>query len=431
MKAPKGTQDILPAEATAREGLWEDIRALLTRWGYQPIITPVFEQTELFIRGIGADTDIVQKEMYTFPDRKGRSLTLRPEGTAPIARALLENHMLTSGTPVKLYYHLPMYRYERPQKGRMREFWQIGVELFGSPTAEADAEVITLLVRILETVGLRTFETTINSIGCIVCRPPYLDELRVFLASIENHLCIDCRRRATANPLRVFDCKHDGCRVALAPAPLITDHVCPSCDTHLHETLGFLSALSVTFVLNKRLVRGFDYYTRTTFEVNSSFLGAQSAVAAGGRYDGLVQELGGPPTPGLGFAIGVERLLLQLVEESAYRMEPRTTPVFVGYVDESTRGTALGFAVELRDSGIPCDVELMGRSLRAQLRSADRSGASLSVIIGPDEAEMGAVRVKDMVDGDEFTMPFGDAVVYIKDRIQTLPVRRSPGGRGG
>lgn len=400
-RAIKGTRDLLPREMAARRYIEETARDLFERYGYAPIATPVFEQTELFVRGIGEDSDIVRKEMYTFTDRKGRSLTLRPEGTAPVVRAYIENNLSEWRNPTKLYYYLPMYRYERPQKGRMREFYQVGIELLGAPGPDADAEVIALFLEYLTALGLSGFECRVNTIGCRSCRKPYLETLRTYLLENESALCPDCRDRARTNPMRAFDCKVEACQAVLADAPRVTDYVCESCAAHFEGVKAHLTALDIPFVVDRRLVRGFDYYEKTTFEVVSPYLGAQSALGGGGRYDPLVRDCGGPDTPGLGFAIGVERLLLQLEEEKVALPREHAIDAFVCFVGDDLAAEAFRVVMELRKSGIASDMDYAHRSLKAQLKLADKAGARVAVFVAPDELAAGALKIRNMATGDE------------------------------
>jgi histidyl-tRNA synthetase len=413
----KGTRDILPEEALVREHVFSIARNLFEVYGYLPILTPTFEQTELFVRGIGEATDIVQKEMYTFTDRAGRSLTLRPEGTAPVVRAYIENHLKEFRHPTKLYYICPMFRYERPQKGRLREFWQIGVEAFGAEEPDIDAEIIELMVRFFRNLGLSTFTTYINTIGCRKCRPEYISHLKEYLKANLDNLCDDCRQRYEKNPLRVFDCKNEGCLLLLSDAPKITDNVCSECGEHFEEVKKYLRALQVDFEVNKNLVRGFDYYEMTTFEVVSPLLGSQSAIGGGGRYDRLVSDCGGEETPGLGFAIGVERLLLQLEEENVLPAVNLSIDVFVaaykGFFEE-----AFAIVQSLRSVGIRSGYDYLKRSLKAQFKQADKLGARFVLILAPEEHEKGEVRLRDMNSGEEFTVKKEELINEIKKILQ-------------
>jgi histidyl-tRNA synthetase len=378
LKAPRGTQDILPGTSEAWEFVERRACEVLVRYGYGEIRTPVFERTELFQRGVGESTDIVQKEMYTFPDRKGRSLTLRPEGTAPVARAFVEHKLFAGTKPVKLYYLGPMFRYERPQAGRYRQHHQIGAELLGSEAPAADFESIALLVDIYTAVGLRGLTVMVNSVGDAACRPQFSETLRTYLLEHRDALCPDCVRRTELNPLRVLDCKVPGCREVAKDIPSIQEHLCDACRLHQTRVLALLEAAGIACTVNDRLVRGLDYYTRTVFEVQHDGLGAQNAIGGGGRYDRLVDEVGGPETPGVGFSTGIERILLALQADGA--------PV------PGARRLRGRFRVE---------ADLLDRGLGAQMKAANKLGAKVVVVVGPDEMANGRWTVKDMASGEQ------------------------------
>jgi histidyl-tRNA synthetase len=396
LQAPRGTQDILPERTPAWHWLESRFRDTLHRYGYSEIRTPVFEHTELFQRGVGESTDIVQKEMYTFQDRKGRSLTLRPEGTAPVARAVAEHKLTAGGGVRKLYYLGPMFRYERPQAGRYRQHQQIGAELLGTDVPEADFEVIALLVDLLGAVGLADTSVLVNSVGDATCRPAYAETLRDYLRRHESELCPDCVRRTDTNPLRVLDCKVPGCREVARNIPSIQDALCPACREHQARVLELLEAAGIPFELASHLVRGLDYYTRTVFEVQHRGLGAQNAVGGGGRYDNLVSDVGGPAVPGVGFSTGVERILLALEAEGVDLPGPYAPDVVV--VTAGDRGEvrqAVLLARRLRKR-FRVDLDLQGRSLGAQMKGANRSGARAVVVVGTEELAAGEWTVRDM-----------------------------------
>lgn len=400
-QVPRGTFDILPGEMKRRQHLEKVAVALFESYGYQPVETPLFEQTELFQRGIGEATDIVQKEMYTFTDRRGRSLTLRPEGTAPVVRAYLEHNLAQISQPAKLYYYGPMFRYERPQAGRTREFWQIGVEAVGSADAAIDAEVILLLLRYFFELGLKDLKLLVNSMGCNKCRPAYSRALQSHLTPHQPELCEDCERRLDMNPLRIFDCKVKSCQEILRAAPSIKDSLCPDCRAHFEETLNLLTAVGVSYNIEQGLVRGFDYYTKTIFEVQSPHLGAQNAIGGGGRYDNLVEEYGGASTPALGFAIGVERLLMALEKERIKIPVDMRPAVFLALVDSGLKEEAFKLLHGFRKQGVAAETDYLGRSLKAQMKQADRLGAAYVVILGPDEMDQGKCKIKSMSTGEE------------------------------
>lgn len=406
---------MLPDVARAWERLSSTAHALFARYGYEPIYTPLFEHTELFARGIGEATDIVTKEMYTFLDRSGRSLTLRPEGTAGVVRAAIEHSLVPQGAVAKYYYAGPMFRYERPQKGRMRQFWQIGVELLGAAEPSADAEVIALLVRYFESLGLprERMRLLVNSMGDEACRPAYRDSVAAYIRAHEDGLCEECRRRADTNPLRAFDCKNESCQAVMAGAPRISDALCDECREHYEAVKRRLDALGVAYEEEPRLVRGLDYYTRTVFEVQAEGLGAQNAIGGGGRYDGLFATLGGPPTPGLGFALGFERTLLALRAAGVEPGAPEGVDAYVAAVDESARDAVFGLAMALRDAGVAAELDHRARSLKAQLKHADKLGARVAVIVGPDELASGEATVRDMLTKDERRVALEDVPAHV------------------
>ena len=390
---------MLPATARVWEQLTRTAQELFARYGYEPIYTPLFEHTEVFTRAIGEATDIVSKEMYTFEDKGGRSLTLRPEGTASVVRAALEHNLTANGQTSKVYYAGPMFRYERPQKGRMRQFWQIGAELMGAAEPTADAEMITLLWRFYEAVGIpaANLRLLLNSMGDENCRPAYREKISAFIVGHSEELCDECNRRATTNPLRAFDCKNPGCRTVMAGAPLLRDELCDDCRSHYAAVKGHLDRLGIPYVEDPSLVRGLDYYTRTVFEVQADAgLGSQNALGGGGRYDRLMQEYGGPATPGLGFALGFERTMLAMEATGALADAPPLAEAYVACVDGSVTDAAFGVLSALRDAGIAAEMDHQGRSLKSQFKQADRRGARVVVVVGPDELADGQVTLRDM-----------------------------------
>ncbi|MHB1341777.1 MAG: histidine--tRNA ligase [Coriobacteriia bacterium] len=419
-RAPKGTADMLPDVARAWEYLTRTAQDLFARYGYEPIYTPLFEHTDVFTRGIGEATDIVSKEMYTFEDRSGRSLTLRPEGTASVVRAALEHTLVPQGSSAKLYYAGPMFRYERPQKGRMRQFWQIGAEILGAAEPSADAEIIAMLVRFFEAVGVPADRMTLllNSMGDEHCRPAYRETVRDFIGAHGEDLCEECNRRADTNPLRAFDCKNPGCVEVMSAAPLLRDMLCEECAEHYSAVKGYLDELGIVYVEAPRLVRGLDYYTRTVFEVQViEGLGSQNAIGGGGRYDRLMEEYDGPPTPGLGFALGFERTLLALEAAGAVVPAPARADVYVAAVDASVRAAVFALAAALRDGGVASELDHQARSLKSQFKQADRLGARLVVIAGPDEVGAGEVTLRDMNSKDETRVALDDIVEAVRSRL--------------
>jgi histidyl-tRNA synthetase len=417
-RRPRGTQDILPSEAVRWRRVTESMRRCLESYGYGEIRTPLFEETELFARGVGTGTDIVQKEMYTFTDRKGRSLTLRPEGTAAVVRAFLENNLGHEGGLHRLYYLGPMYRYDRPQAGRYREFFQVGGEAIGSPLPDVDVEVIDLMMAMLQQLGLQELAVQINSVGHPGCRAAYENVLRAALEREQAALCETCVERTRVNPLRVFDCKVPGCREVTRRLPLLRDHLCDDCREHHAAVRAGLEALGVPYEENPQLVRGLDYYTRTAFEVHYPPLGAQSALGGGGRYDGLFEACGGPPTPAVGFSSGIERVLVALTERGDATVEPAVAILLLP-LGETARRRALALAHVLRQVA-PTSVELAGRSLKSQLRSADRSGARVAVIVGDDELAREEAVVRDLGAGKQQSHPL-DRVPEVVARILAAP----------
>jgi len=403
---------MLPPMARSWEHLNRVAQELFSRYGYEPIYTPSFEHTEVFTRAIGEATDIVSKEMYTFEDKGNRSLTLRPEGTASVVRAALEHSLTANGQFSKLYYSGPMFRYERPQKGRMRQFWQIGAELLGAPEPSADAELITMLWRFFEACGIPTenMRLLINSMGDENCRPVYRDKIADFIRAHSTELCEECNRRAETNPLRAFDCKNPGCREVMSAAPLLRDELCEPCAEHYSAVKGYLDGLGIPYIEDPSLVRGLDYYTRTVFEVQvDAGLGSQNAIGGGGRYDRLMQEYGGPATPGLGFALGFERTVLAMEACGAGLDATVPADVYVARVDESVASATFALTAALRDVGITAEEDHQARSLKSQFKQADRIGARFVAIIGPDELAAGQFTLRDMGTKQETQIPIADA----------------------
>lgn len=393
--AVKGFNDMLPSETPVWQFIEETARRVFTRFGFSEIRVPVVEKTELFCRSIGDATDIVEKEMYTFCDKSGSSLTLRPEGTAGVMRALIEHKLYALDSISKLYYLGPMFRHERPQKGRYRQFHQIGAEVTGASDPIVDAQVLLMVSRLFLELGLDEPTLQVNSLGCPACRPGYRNALVAFLAQRQDALCEDCRRRQTTNPLRALDCKVPGCVEATAGAPAMLEHLCGECSDHFERVQGYLGAAQVPFSINPRMVRGLDYYTRTTFELVTGLLGSQSAVAAGGRYDGLVAQLGGPAVPGIGFALGVERVALLLGD----RCPARRPELFVAVAGESARLHGFRLTAELQDLGLWVETDCEGKSIKSQLRRADKLHARYSMVLGDNELASGRISLKRMEDG--------------------------------
>ncbi|MDP2181182.1 MAG: histidine--tRNA ligase [Actinomycetota bacterium] len=416
-RAPKGTSDMLPDVARYWEFLLRTAQDLFSAYGYEPVFTPLFEHTDVFTRGIGEATDIVAKEMYTFEDKGGRSITLRPEGTASVVRSALEHNLTANGAGAKLYYSGPMFRYERPQKGRMRQFWQIGVEALGMPEPSVDAEVIVLLMRFFEAVGVRrdNMRLLINSMGDEHCRPAYRDKVAAFIRTHGSELCDECNRRADTNPLRAFDCKNEQCSAVMAGAPLLRDELCDACAGHYSAVKSYLDAAGIQYAEDPKLVRGLDYYTRTVFEVQADAgLGSQNAIGGGGRYDRLMEEYGGPATPGLGFALGFERTMLVMQAAGVKPPAPAIAAVYVARVDDSVEEEVFVLASAFRDGGVAAELDHQGRSLKSQFKQADRANARLVVIVGPDELAAGEVTLRDMGTKEETRVPLDEAVERVR-----------------
>ena len=409
----KGFADLFPPESTVFSFIEATARDVFSRYGYKELRIPVLERTDLFARSIGEETDVVQKEMYTFPDRKGRSLTLRPEATAGVMRALVEDGRAGEGL-AKLFAYGPMFRYERPQKGRMRQFHQIDVEAVGSPEPLLDAEILLMLDHYLRALGLTELTIELNSLGCRQCRPLFLDALREFLKGMhKEQLCEDCMRRKLTNPLRVLDCKVPQCKEFTADAPKITDHLCPDCAAHFDAVKGLLDAAGLRYTLNPRLVRGLDYYVRTTFEIVSGAIGSQSSVAGGGRYDGLVSSIGGPDVPGVGFACGMERLAL-LMDKTA---EP-APDFFLAVLEAAGLPQGMLLAQDLRRAGFSGEAPYAARSVKSQMRAADKSGARFCLVLGTDELAAGTVVVKNMAAGGQEVVSRDLLAAYLRARLE-------------
>jgi histidyl-tRNA synthetase len=398
----KGMNDILPAEIATWQFLEREAHRIFKIYGFAEIRVPVVEKTELFCRSIGEATDIVEKEMYTFSDKSGNSLTLRPEGTAPVMRSFIQQKLHTQDPVSKLYYMGPMFRYERPQKGRYRQFHQIGVEAIGVDDPKIDAQILAMLCDYFSAVGIDDVELHINSLGCKECRPAYRQILIDYLQDRLDKLCSDCQRRAQTNPLRVLDCKVPTCQEATVTAPSMLEHLCGGCDNHFKQVKDYLQGLSIDYTINARMVRGLDYYSKTTFEMVTNSLGSQNAVAAGGRYDGLIADLGGPALPGIGFAMGVERLVLM---KGADQMAAERLPLFLAAMGQPARDQAFLLMATLQRQGLRVEMEYATKSLKAQMRRAGKFGARYVLILGEEELARQMAVLRDMDAGTQQELP--------------------------
>ena len=401
-QAPKGTKDVLPSESYVWQMLESKMRDLAAKCGYREVRTPVFEHTELFLRGVGDTTDIVQKEMYTFTDKGERSLTLKPEGTAGTVRAFIENSLYAQSLPCKMYYlSAPIFRYEAPQSGRYREHHQFGMECFGAKEPSVEAELIYLILQLLGDLGLNNLSVSINSIGCKTCRKAYNEALNAFLQGYLPSMCPTCNQRFHKNPLRILDCKEEKCKEIVQTAPSILDHLCQECAEHFEKLKALLDAQSIPYQVNPRIVRGLDYYEKTVFEIIMQSGREGLALCGGGRYDGLVEELGGPKTPGVGFGIGLERIIMELKNSNLLPPPPALLEVYVANLGKDMFIPAFSFAQALRAQGMKADSDLVGRSLKAQFKYADKTNAKYVVIVGGDEYERGNVRIRNMQTKEE------------------------------
>ncbi len=411
MKAIRGFKDILPGEVEKWQYVESEARRVFGLFGFLELRIPVLEKTELFARSLGETTDIVGKEMYTFPDRDGDSLTLRPEATTSIMRAYLESGLQVKEPVGKYYFIGPMFRHERPQKGRYRQFHQIDAEILGVQEPQADAEILVMLMRFLGGLALKNLNLQVNSLGDPACRGPYRDEIQKFLRDKKEDLCEDCQRRLETNPLRVFDCKKEECQAQLSDAPVVLDFLCTDCRRHFERVKGLLEELRLPYAVNPRMVRGLDYYTRTAFEVVAGDLGAQNAVCGGGRYDGLAEEIGGPAVPAIGFAIGVERLVMLLPEEKNYLRYP---DIFIAALGQEAQRKGFALAQELRDAGVWVEIDYEGKSLKSQMRKAGRFKTPWVVILGEEELKKNRAVLRDMATKAQEEVPLAEIVRKVK-----------------
>jgi len=414
--APKGTYDLLPQNASRWRYIEEQIHKIFREYGFGEVRTPIFEHTELFQRGIGETTDIVEKEMFTFSDRGDRSITLRPEGTASIVRAFIEHNMAGPGAMAKLYYLGPMFRCEAPQAGRYRQFVQFGAEALGSNDPRVDAEIIALVVNFYRRLGIDDLDVNLNSIGCPECRPAYRERLIEHLKPKASQMCPNCQRRLERNPLRLLDCKNTTCQQLTADIPLITETLCDDCGSHFEKLRQLLDLSGIHYRINPRLVRGFDYYTKTVFEVLAGDLGAQNALCGGGRYDGLVEMCGGKPTPGIGFAAGMERLMMVLEARQLMPEIDERPHLYLAPLGEEAQKIIFPLCIRLRESGWIVETDLQGKSLKAQMKAADKLGARLTGVIGEDECRVGKILMRNMETGEQELID----VAALSEYLQTV-----------
>ena len=420
-KSIKGTQDTLPSESYKIQFVEQSVLEIAKNYGYKEIRVPVFEHTELFQRGVGDTTDVVQKEMYTFEDKGGRSITLRPEGTAGVVRSYIEHGLFNEAQPQKVCYLISCYRYEKPQAGRLREFHQFGCECFGTASPAADAELISLVNDIFAFLDVKNLKIQINSIGCPECRKNYHKALQEYFESKKDDLCATCLGRLERNPMRILDCKSPVCSDIAKDAPKVTDYLCDECDDHFKKTQQYLDAMNIPYEVNPSIVRGLDYYTKTVFEFVSTEIGAQGTVCGGGRYDGLVEEIGGNHTPALGFAMGMERLLM-LMEAQGIEFPPEAKcDLYIASMGENATLKASQIAADVRGNGMHAQFDIVGRSVKAQMKYANKIGAAYTVVLGDSEIEAGVAKVKNMADGSETEMNIDD----IAEEIMRLSINDS------
>jgi histidyl-tRNA synthetase len=410
--------DILPEEVGKWHVLEAKVRQVCAIYGYHELRTPIFEHTELFHRGVGETTDIVEKEMYTFLDRGKRSITLRPEATAPVVRAFVENKLFARPLPIKVYYLGPMFRYGRPQAGRLRQFHQFGVEAIGSHDPAIDAEVIALAMAFYQEIGLKKISLLLNSVGCPLCRIEYRNKLTKLLLPDIGALCETCQNRYYRNPLRIFDCKSPACQEAVRRAPTITKNICPECEGNFNKVQKYLDNVGIEYIVDERMVRGLDYYTRTTFEITTENIGAQNSIGGGGRYNGLVEQCGGPASPGIGFALGMERIILALDQQGIKFEIDSPAQVFIAVVEPGAEDKAFQLLVALRRAGISAEKDFMFRSLKAQLKYADKTAAAHYVLfLGGEELAKGIVPLRNMISGEQVDVPWAELIDYLHKHI--------------
>lgn len=410
---PKGTKDVLPEQSYKWHYIEEKIRHITEIFGFKEIRTPTFERTELFLRGVGDTTDIVNKEMYTFLDKGDRSMTLKPEGTAGVARSFIENALDNNPQPTKAYYITPVFRYEKPQSGRLREHHQFGVELYGSLSPYADAEVISLVKSFFDSLGINGVELNINSIGCPECRKNYSEALRNYFGNKTEQLCPTCLERLEKNPLRLLDCKVESCKKVAENAPVVLDYLCDDCREHHDKLKEILSDMGIAFTVNPKIVRGLDYYTRTVFEFVSTSIGSQGTVCGGGRYNNLVESLGGKAIPAVGFGMGIERLIMVMENADLSFGDPEVSEIYIAPISDAERQEAFKLTAQLRSVGVKAECDLIGRGLKAQMKYADKMKFPYVVVLGDEETAKKTVTVKGMYDKTAVLMPYNDVAEYV------------------
>ena len=404
IQAPKGTKDLLPADSYKWQYLEKRLREIAATYGCREIRTPMFEHTELFIRGVGETTDVVQKEMYTFNDKGGRSITLKPEGTAPAVRAFIENSLYNDAQPTKMYYFTPVFRYENVQKGRLRQHHQFGAEVFGAQGASIDAEVISLAMRVFRELGITSIELNINNIGCPKCRKTYNDALQAYLKANYDALCDTCKTRFEKNPMRILDCKDPNCKKIVDGAPVILDYLCEECDDHFKDLKKYLDALDIKYKIDPLIVRGLDYYSKTVFEIINDGI----TVCGGGRYDYLIEQVDGPPTPAIGFGMGLERLLLTLEQNSVVIPDESQIDIYIGSMGDAAKVKSVQMVNKLREKGLKCECDHLDRSVKAEMKYANKIGAKYTMVIGEEELSTGKANLKRMSDGETFECNIND-----------------------
>lgn len=411
--APKGTKDILPDQVYKWHFVEAAFKEICRRYGFAEIRTPVFEHTELFSRGVGDTTDIVEKQMYTFLDYGNRSITLRPEGTSPVVRAFVEHKQYAEVQPIKYFYDIPCFRYEKPQSGRLREFHQFGIEIFGTMDMVADAEVMALGYDFLIGMGIEDIELRINSIGCPSCRKVHREALKEFLQPKYEELCSTCKSRYEKNPMRIFDCKSEICQSLIKGAPIMLDYLCDECKEAFHQVKKNLEAQGIPYVVDSTIVRGLDYYTKTAFEFVTNSIGAQGTVCGGGRYDNLIEQLGGPPIPGVGFGLGIERLILVMEANGVVFDKPPAADLFIGVIGERAKSYSLSLARDLRKEGYAIEIDALSRNIKGQLKYADRLKVKNTLLIGDDEMDMGKFTLRNMETGTQTLVTKEELLLYL------------------